>query len=169
MNAPIEQPAKADQVKPADYNQIVGAARLRDIRLLKSEFSVDPEAFPATADLKLSSDCEIQDAHFDADSEILAVWVVGEATCKKKNKKLLSSRCRYVVIYDVSGKPEEPVIALFAKRVARFAVYPYFRAHFSETCSQAGLVLPPLPIIKETKLLQAPVAAQLSAKTKPVD
>lgn len=157
MNANTKQPPNSGRapVNPAAYNMLVAAARLRDIRLLKSEFTLDAESLHYKVDdWKMTYDCEIHHADYDRDSQLLIAFVQAEAFCKKKTKRILSARCRYVAVYDIHGEPEDDTVNAFANRVARFAVYPYFRAHFSETCSQAGLQLPPLPVIKETKLLQ---------------
>ena len=80
-------------------------------------------------------------------------WISAEANCVKKRKKIISVKCRYLVVYEVDGAPDDLIIQAFSRRVARFAAYPYFRAHFAELVSQAGVYIPPLPIIKERKIL----------------
>lgn len=146
-------PAIVPVLTPAAYNSLVAAARLRDIRLLKADFSVDPNSLEHQDNWKLTQTCEIQLAEFNAEAELLVTFVDAAATCKFKNKKIVTVRCRYIVVYDVQGKPEALAVNAFARRVARFAAYPYFRAHVAEISSQAGLRLPPLPIIKEVKII----------------
>lgn len=140
-------------VTPAAYNALVAAARLRDIRLLKADFLLDPNGIENQEHWKLSQACEIQHAEYNAEAELLIAWIEAVATCKLKNKKAVSIRCRYIVVYDVQGHPESAAVNAFAARVARFAAYPYFRSHVAEVSSQAGLSLPPLPVIKEIKII----------------
>ena len=141
------------KVEPAAYNELVAAARLRDIRLTRSEFGLEAEAVKFQADWKLKHGCDVQDVHFAADKDLLLIWVLADAVCKSGNRRILWSKCKYLVAYDIHGSPSEEALHIFAKRVARFAAYPYFRAHFAELASQGGLHVPPLPIIRETKIV----------------
>lgn len=145
---------KKVRVKAAAYNATVASAALRDIKLVQSEFFLDPEGLsdPSTWDLNRS--CEIDNSYYDADNKFLIAWVDASATGTKDEKDVVSLKCRYVVFYKVDGQPDELVVTHFAKRVARFAVYPYFRAHFAGIAAQAGLHIPPLPIIREKRDLQ---------------
>jgi len=148
-------------VAPAQYNALVAAARLHEIRLVKSEFNLNPEGLEHQDDWKLSQTCEVQHVEFDANSGLLITGIGAEAVCKRKSKKAVTFRCRYIVVYEIHGTPEGAAVDAFAKRVARFTAYPYFRAHVAELSSQAGLQLPPLPVIKETRLIppdKVPVA-----------
>jgi hypothetical protein len=159
MTAPIDEkkgvatPQPREAVSPTAYNTLVAAARLRDIRLLKSEFSLDPEGVDREDEWKLSQSCEIKGADFIPESNLLMTFIDASASCKIKNKKVIQVRSRYLVVYDLQGSPSEAAVDAFAKRVARFAAYPYFRAHVAEIGSQAGVRLPPLPMIKEVKVI----------------
>ena len=165
MNAqPEKKPEGTPSLTPAAYNALVAAARLRDIRLLKADFSLDPSGLENESDWKLSQTCEIIGADFDADAEMMVAWVAAEAVCKRKNKKVVNIRCKYMIVYDVQGQPEALAVSAFAKRVARFAAYPYFRAHVAEVGSQAGLRLPPLPVIKEMRLIPQDKAIPVSSE-----
>jgi len=162
-NAPTVPAQASPSVIPAEYNKLVATAQLREIRLVKSEFSLDAEALGAEqASWKHVHSCEIQQSHYDSDDDLLVAWVNAEASCIKKRKKIVSAKCRYLIIYHVDGKPDDAIVNAFAKRVARFAAYPYFRTHFAELASQAGLFLPPLPIIKERKILPSEERKQLT-------
>ena len=68
-----------------------------------------------------------------------------------RNDEGVVGAARYLVANTVSGSPTEEAALSFVRRVAGFAAYPYFRSHFAEVCSQSGIVLPPLPIMKEPK------------------
>jgi len=166
MNGKIEAkaappaPTPAPAVEPAAYNALVSSARLRDLRLVKSEFNLDPEGLEPDPTWKQVHSCELQQSHYDAENSLLVAWISAEANCLKKRKKILSVKCRYLVVYEVEGTPDDLIIQAFSKRVARFAAYPYFRAHFAELVSQAGVSIPPLPIIKERKVLPNPEQAK---------
>jgi hypothetical protein len=161
MNAKIEAPvsaptpvaAPAAALEPAAYNALVNSARLRDLRLVKSEFNLDAEGLDPEPSWKQVHTCELQQSHYDAENGLLVAWIIAEANCLKKRKKIISVKCRYLVVFEVDGAPDELIIQAFSRRVARFAAYPYFRAHFAELVSQAGVFLPPLPIIKERKIM----------------
>ncbi len=144
-------PPATPAVTPAAYNTLVASARLRDIKLVTSNFMLDPDGLSDQPSWKQLHTCEIEQSFYDETRKLLIAWVSADASCTKDDKVVVSAHCRYVVIYSVEGSPEEVAVTAFAKRVARFAVYPYFRAHFAGITSQAGLFLPPLPIIKEKK------------------
>jgi hypothetical protein len=160
--APNPEPRPA--LTPAEYNLLVKAAQLSAIRLVKSDFFLLPEGF-LSKDLTLVHECEIETSHFSSADGALLVVVNAEAfgtigePGTKRHRKVMSSNCQYLIAYDVIGEPSAAAVQTFARRVARFAAYPYFRAHFAELTSQAGLQLPPLPVIKEQRLIQEPPAA----------
>lgn len=148
-------PPVASAVTPAAYNTLVASARLRDIKLVTSNFVLDPDGLSDQPSWKQLQTCEIEQSYYDEARKLLIAWVSANASCTKDDKVVVAAQCKYVVIYSVDGDPEEVAVTAFAKRVARFAVYPYFRAHFAGITSQAGLFLPPLPIIKEKKNIPA--------------
>jgi hypothetical protein len=150
MNTEVDNQQKR-AVKIPEYNALVNSATLQEIRLVESQFSMAPESIADPKLWKLMQSCEITESHYDADDKVLFAWVSAQASCTYKRKRVVSAKCEYLVIYNVDGDPEDVEVDIFAKRVARFAAYPYFRAHFAEVTSQAGLTLAPLPIIKEKK------------------
>jgi hypothetical protein len=173
MNAQSELAAVKPPVTPAAYNEFVARAVLREIRLIKSDFSLHPEALGDQKSWRHLQSCEIQESHYDASDNSLVMFVSAEAYCVNKRKRVISTKCRYMVAYSVDGKPDEAAVEAFARRVARFSAYPYFRAHFAQLMSQAGVEVPPLPIIKERRFIpdlnKAPVAAETSGVQKQLE
>jgi hypothetical protein len=156
MNQKVEPKAENPPIAPAVYNAFVATAQLREIRLIKSEFTLRPGGLEEQESWRYIHSCEINASDFDAESGLLMAFVSAEAYCLEKRKRVVSTKCRYLIIYTVDGEPEQAVVDAFSRRVARFAAYPYFRAHFAELMSQAGVAAPPLPIIKERRLLAEP-------------
>jgi hypothetical protein len=159
MNNPQDTPVVKPAVTPAEYNALVAAAQLQDIRLVKSAFELAPEGIEVRPEWKFTHACEIDQMHFDAAKSLLIASVSAEANAEigeqgsVSHHTMLSITCQYVVFYSVTGSPSDAAIDSFARRVARFAAYPYFRAHVAELASQAGLQLPPLPVIRERRLI----------------
>ena len=134
------------------YSDAVDAAQLREICLVESAFKAEAEAFGAPeANWSMAYGCEVVDAFFDGEASLLTGWVEAHATCKRGRKRILTTKVRYLLVYDLEGDPEEGAALKFVRHVGAFAVYPYFRAHFAELGSQAGLRMPPLPVMKEAK------------------
>lgn len=152
MNARAKK-AKHDEphVTPAAYQVAVDAAQLRNIRLIRSDFDVQPEGFSTNRDRwKHSYSCVVTRSFYDPDRGLLTGLVTGAVACRAGRKKIISLKCDYLVAFDVHGEPDEAAALKFIERLGNFAAYPYFRAHFSEVTSQAGIALPPLPIMKES-------------------
>lgn len=149
--------AAHSKVSASQYSEAVDAAEIIDIRLIKSEFVVEPEGLSRErSQWKQSYDFQVRDVAFDGTRNLLNGLVVGDAVCKVGRKRIIGLKCRYLVAYVVSGSPTEAAAIAFVRRVAAFAAYPYFRSHFADVCSQSGIVLPPLPIMKEPKRLISP-------------
>lgn len=154
---PAGAAAAHGKVAASDYSAAVDAAEIIDIRLIKSEFAVEPEGLGRErSQWKQSYDFQVRDVRFDGTRNLLTGLVIGDAVCKVGRKRIIGLKCRYLVAYAVTGAPTEAAAEIFVRRVAAFAAYPYFRAHFAEVCSQSGIVLPPLPIMKEPKRLISP-------------
>ncbi|MCR9129441.1 MAG: hypothetical protein NXI12_07965 [Alphaproteobacteria bacterium] len=131
-----------------EYNRAVKAARLLDVALTASEFSVKGEYFsPSETPRRLSSDYTLVDCSFDGSHLILLVRFAIEA--KESNKKLLKCKCDYNVIYAFNEDDiSEPAAKSFGNHIAQFTAYPYFRQHVSQLSWESGADLPILPVLK---------------------
>jgi hypothetical protein len=137
-------------VSDGEYSQVVEAAELGQVRLIGCIFTTLPEAFgPPTDDWRSTYSCNVTEAFFDDEVGLLTGWVVGKVVIKSGRRKILDIKATYLVIYDISGNPTEDAALKFVRTIGNFAVYPYFRSHFASVTSDAGLKLPPLPILKE--------------------
>lgn len=142
----------AGVVSGDDYSGAVDAAELLTIRLIKSEFSALPEAYNRDqSNWKRSYAVEAEGVGFSASRDRMSGSVLAEALCRIGRKRVLALKCRYLVDYAITGAPTEGAAQSFFARVGVFAAYPYFRAHFAEVTSQAGILLGPLPVHKEDK------------------
>lgn len=162
MNSRAEatQSSSGGKIPARDYIATVDAAEIIDIRLIKSDFLVEPEALGRErSQWKQSYDFQVRDVRFDGTRNLLTALVVGDAVCKVGRKRIIGLKCRYMVAYAVTGAPTEAAAESFVRRVAAFAAYPYFRAHFADVCSQSSIALPPLPIMKEPKRMISPPTA----------
>jgi hypothetical protein len=148
----VARPKSEATVSQESYSEAVDAARLREVRLIQSDFKAEAEALgDPEPNWRMGYGCEVKETYFDAEASLLTGWVVAEATCKLGRKRIVGTKACYIVVYDLEGEPEEQAALKFVSRVGPFTVYPYFRAHFAELASQAGLRVPPLPVMKERK------------------
>ena len=165
----MPQKKPAPRPSPQDYNSVVDAAELLDVKLIKSSFDLQPHFFAAEdQDLDFRYTCDLERSSYDAESKVLLGQIALEAGSKVGRKWVLRVRSTYVVAYSISGEPPEDAATGYLERVARFTAYPYFRAHFASLCSDAGAKVPPLPVLKgnvPTRILgdAAPEAAKLNA------
>lgn len=138
-----------DQTKVAAYNDAVEKADLRDIRLVSAEYNSLPEiALPPSESWKFGYSCEVEGVGYDEEAGLISAWVGAAAFCKNGRKRILNVKAKYLIVWSVSHSVEQETIEKFATLLGPFAVYPYFRSHFAEITSQAGLLVPPLPIMK---------------------
>lgn len=136
------------KVDAAAYNSVVGRTVLRSIRLTDIKFDMKPDALSVDqANWRNSIREEAIEAFLDPENGRLYGIFVFEFVARYRRKRLLSATAHYLVSYRVEGPCDPEVGALFAERVGRVAAYPYFRALVSSLVSQAGLQMPPLPII----------------------
>lgn len=146
--------AKETRADIEAYREAADAADVKSIRLVSSNFDIKPDAFTESdRSWKQVYRCDTVSAQYDKDQSVLFAFIEAAAICKIGNRNVISLKCNYIVSYIVHGNPEKVAAERFARHVGRFAAYPYFRAHFAELTSQAGLNLPPLPVMREGKRL----------------
>jgi len=132
------------------YSQVTVAARLRDIKLIKSEYSIKPEVFEALDDLENMGFFGEPTGFFFSDDEGVLLGNY-QWTCEIKlgRKKVLKFVCEYMIAYSGLNGFEEEYVRFYFEKVGRFATYPYFRSDFSHHVSSSGILLPPLPSLNE--------------------
>jgi hypothetical protein len=136
------------KVNAGAYNNVVERALLKSIRLTETRFNMKPEAL----ELDLSvwpKDIrgEVEEVFFDRDNDRLAGIFVFEVIFRSRRKRVLVVSTKYLVTYKVVGDVETDIGELFVERVGRVVAYPYFRSVVATLAAQAGLQMPPLPII----------------------
>ena len=133
------------------YNQVARAAKLQAIMLTSSKFLLRPE-FLASGGAKggqtnLSYGSTVHNISFNKEEGAASCDWKWSVTGTNKRKRTLSVEAVYIVIYDNLGGCEPEAVERFLRRVARFASYPYFRAHVSQISWESGANLPILPTI----------------------
>lgn len=132
------------------YNKVARAAKLQAILLTESRFKVSPDFFVARQkgeepNLRYSS--AIATVMFDDEAGIASCEWKWAVVGKTKGKKTLSIEAVYFILYDDLIGCDAEAAKRFLRRVGRFASYPYFRAHVSQTSWESGANLPILPTI----------------------
>ncbi|OOY27466.1 hypothetical protein BMI90_12720 [Thioclava sp. L04-15] len=154
-NTSIEQDVSAGDPAEFDndiYAKLTVSARLRDIKLISSDYSVKPEVFEALEDLENmvhGFSGEPSGFYFDEETGLLIGQYRWNAEIKLGRKKVLKLVSEYLVAYNGMADFDEGYVRFFFEKVGRFATYPYFRAEFSQHSSASGIMLPPLPSLNE--------------------
>lgn len=135
------------------YNKVAKAAKLQLIMLTESSFTMQPEFVANKSKLedgkkyKLSFGSSIANSVYKADSGLASCEWTWTVTAKAEKRKALSIQATYYILYDDVVDCEADAVNRYLRRVARFATYPYFRAHVSQVSWESGADLPILPTI----------------------
>lgn len=133
----------------SNYVAFLGKVELLDIKLVESSFKMKPEVTnPDQSSWKYGYACDVADVHYDDEAQILWAWVNGSAHAKSGRSHILQVKGKYLLVYSVIGQASEDIAVQFTKNVGAFSVYPYFRGLFANLCSQGGVRVPPLPVMK---------------------
>lgn len=145
---PAKKPAPISRGTPEQYNRVASVAQLRGIQLATSAFAFKPDgsvfqewAFALNSKM---TDCE----YIAQDGHLYCVYRY-EAVCKHARKRVLALDASFIISFDVDGDCNLESAQAYAAIIGRVAAYPHFRALFATLTSQAGLMLPPLPIMSE--------------------
>jgi hypothetical protein len=134
----------------AEYNAVATGALLEGIKLMASQFIVEPECFVHQGQWKLSYGRKVLSSHFSADDQSVMAIFQYHVTAKYGRKRVLHCVADYCVFYQTPAKATEEAAKGFCRNVGTFAAYPYFRSLFSQLSGEAGLMMPPLPSIAST-------------------
>ena len=142
------------KISPRDYNKVVSAAELADLRLIDCSFEVKPEYLFAIQDEEQAGKIvqrffpEVEQGRFDPLLGVLGGHVVWSAIAKLGRKHVLRVKAGYLVIYDELEELDEPCVREFFERNAKLQTYPYFRGLVARLTSDAGIPTMPLPILQ---------------------
>jgi hypothetical protein len=138
----------SDSVDAKAYNKVVGRASIRSILLTASHFDMKPDALEVDpSQWRNAIDPQVSEVIASVDSERLYGLLSFEVVCRHRRRRVLSTSGRYLVTYHVNGGCDPELGAVFIRRVGLVAAYPYFRAMVAGLVSQAGVQMPPLPIL----------------------
>ncbi|MEJ8404097.1 hypothetical protein WKI27_01905 [Brevundimonas vesicularis] len=140
--------ASKPPIPAEDFNAVVEAAHLLDIKLISSEFSIQASFFGEPRDnIRFAYGCEPGAHHFNAeDGRLIGTFFV-EAGAKKSRKFLMKAKATYLIAFSVEGNPTEDSALAYLRKIGAFGCWPYFRSHFAALCANAGAEAPPLPIM----------------------
>ncbi|MCB2114450.1 MAG: hypothetical protein R3C42_05975 [Parvularculaceae bacterium] len=160
--APSGKFGRPRDLDPVEYNRLIDAAELQDIRLVSSNFFVEPEYYdPNNAENRVFGiEDSITEPEFDDESNALFAAFEFIVKVQIEEKLLLSCTASYVVGFRIEGQFDLDLMKYFARRIGRNATYPYFRDHAAQLSWASGAQLPILPIMKTGSAKKS--AAQVS-------
>lgn len=149
------RPAPVTQDFKVRYSQAVETANLVAVKLVQCEFNTTQDYFQLQAERLLPGDAFYlsqtpRAASLDPYSgECSAEFECSVTVELDGAPPLLRFTATYVVVYDGLKGVERDVAEVLAKRVGRYACFPYFRAMVSQVGWASGADLPILSLLKE--------------------
>lgn len=135
-------------IQAAEYNEVVDAAHLLDVKMIESEFNIRAAYFAEEKEnIRFVYGCDAGPQHYSMENGRLIGTFHLEAGAKHSRKFLLRAKATYVIAFAVEGKPSMEGALAYLARVGSFGCWPYFRSHFATLCGAAGADAPPLPIM----------------------
>jgi hypothetical protein len=134
------------------YHKVSCSAALQELRLVSSKFMMKPELFLSEDDTDSSKSLfrgNSESVTIDSDGGQVAGRYIWEAELKFGRSTGLKLRAEYFLVYSGVAGLDAGHTSMYFDRVGRFSTYPYFRSHFSNHVTEAGLMLPPLPSLNE--------------------
>jgi len=160
-NPPAKKAAKKTAKKTAvkrttkkpessEYNTIVNAATIEDVRLVESAFSVEPDYFADDDEVEreFSRGISESDVTYAKKENVLSASFEFAIEVQRDQAILLKCRARYIVFFSFIEEVDKEAAVFFAKRTGRNAAYPYFRQYVAAQSWASGAELPILPILK---------------------
>lgn len=134
------------------YSKVSLSARLQEVKLIGSNYLVRPEVFGIVADienmdLRFSGECD--NYSFESDDGVCFGHFIWTAEIKSGRKSCFKLKSQYLLLYSNLEGCDAGHVNFFFKKMGRFATYPYFRSHFSHHTSETGIIMPPLPTLRE--------------------
>jgi len=143
----------ASKPNPETFNALVAVANIAAVNLMDVESSYDISSFDPNSELTIKINIKLehvaqQDSGYNELDAIQGVFKY-EVSCAFEDKKIAHFVARYATTYVVNATPNEDDVRHFMNRVGKHAAYPYFRALCAVMGEQAGVPLPPLPVISD--------------------
>ena len=135
------------------YNSLSQSANLMDLRCIQSKFSITKkyigQLHEKIGPFDRFFDYDVENPTLVEDHGYLFGIVKWKAGLKDGRKNVAVFSCDYYVTYsDVGGFPSEYCFLYFQK-LAKFSSFPYFRAYVGAQSAAAGVIIPPLPSLRE--------------------
>jgi hypothetical protein len=144
----LKAPRDPRKVNPGTYNDVVGRTDMLGIRLLENRFEIKPEAVELDPSVwRKAVNFEVAETVVVPETGRLYGMLQFELVCRHARKRIVYLSARYLVSYHVQGACTQEDGETFVGRVGRVAAYPYFRSLVASLISEAGLQMPPLPVM----------------------
>lgn len=143
----MNEMADHNQVDADCYNKIVSSATLSAILLKDVNFAGDLSKLSGSPSIDFRIGSGMLAWGYDAESSMLTGIFQYTLQGIHDEKVVLAVKAVYAVEYNVDIPCESDEGHLFLQRVGKYAAYPYYRALFSTMTDQAGIAMPPLPVL----------------------
>lgn len=149
-NRAVDELQRPERLPTNEYNKIVEAAELEEIKLVKSSFFIVPEYFSEEIQERrvFSIDRKVNEPSYLASSGQLIAGFDYAVEVKLDEKYLLKCEASYIVVFLVEGDFDEDALKYYARRTGRSASYPYFRQYAATQSWASGADLPLMPFLK---------------------
>jgi len=143
----------SDNFDASIYSALAQSANLIDLRCTQSKFFVTKkyigQLFEKIGPFERYFDYDIENPSLIEEQGYLFGIVRWNAGLKDGRKNVAKFSCEYYVTYaNVNGFPPE-YCYLYFQKLARFSSFPYFRAYVGAQAAAAGIIIPPLPALRE--------------------
>lgn len=143
------------------HNSAVAAASLEAVELREARFtrSRSERKQAAAVPARIRVKHEARDTSFDAAVGRCVTTVLWSVSAEASSHRAgLRAQGSYLVAYDGLAGMDQAVVVPLIEHLARFASFPYFRAYVAQMASAAGILMPPLQVLKGQ--IRTPVPAR---------
>jgi len=138
---------------PNKYAAVAMSARLASLQLTNQQYSVKPEALELSRltmeEYKFSYSGGVEFVHLDAESGSIFGSYKWSVNITLHRKKVVNQKASFILVYEDLLGNDESYCNLYFVKLSRFTTYPYFRSIFSANAANSGLMLPPLPSLRD--------------------
>lgn len=140
-------------IDPHQYSNLLNRLELQSIFLAGNSFVLHPDVMliknqREDEDFDLKFSLVDVDFSFLGDQGILMGFFDWNTSIERDDRRIYDLNARYISQYFVDGQIDEEIIPVFMRRTGKLSTFPYFRALTHRLNAEAGLDLPPLPILK---------------------
>jgi hypothetical protein len=158
-DTPAAKPAtKLTDEQIDEYNRVVAQAELVSIDLAHCEFNVSDDYFAVRHACQDGGEApafsyhnSIGEEHLDEEAGLASGKFDWFLSVSAQDAPLLKINAAFVVSYRNLQECRPEAVALFLRKVGRFASFPYFRSLVANLSWMSNANLPTLPVLREIK------------------